>query len=55
MLDAWRVLNKVEGIAFTEFTASDVVRHPLVTKIVQAYEDARGHSAVRGAAGRGGR
>ncbi len=55
LLDAWRVLNKVEGIAFTEFTASDVVRHPLVTKIVQAYEDARGHSAVRGAAGRGSR
>ncbi|MFM8795958.1 MAG: PhoH family protein [Betaproteobacteria bacterium] len=55
LLDAWRVLNKVEGIAFTEFTASDVVRHPLVTKIVQAYGDARGHSAVRGAAGRGSR
>jgi len=54
LLDAWQVLRKVEGIAFTEFTASDVVRHPLVTKIVQAYEEARGHSAVRGAAGRGG-
>ncbi|NBQ91773.1 MAG: PhoH family protein [Betaproteobacteria bacterium] len=55
LLDAWRVLRKVQGIAFTEFTSSDVVRHPLVSQIVQAYEDARGHSAVRGAAGRGGR
>ncbi len=55
LLDAWRVLNKVQGIAFTEFTAADVVRHGLVTKIVQAYEDARGHSAARGAAGRSGR
>jgi phosphate starvation-inducible PhoH-like protein len=55
LLDAWRVLNKVQGIAFTEFTAADVVRHPLVTKIVRAYEDAHGHSAVRGAAGRGNR
>jgi phosphate starvation-inducible PhoH-like protein len=55
LLDAWRVLRKVEGLAFMEFTAADVVRHPLVARIVEAYDDARGHSAVRGAAGRGGR
>ena len=55
LLDAWRVLRKVEGIAFSEFTAADVVRHPLVSQIVRAYEDARSHSAVRGAAGRGSR
>ena len=55
LLDAWRVLRKVEGLAFMEFTAADVVRHTLVARIVEAYDDARGHSAVRGAAGRGGR
>jgi phosphate starvation-inducible PhoH-like protein len=28
----------VRGIAFTEFLAEDVVRHPLVARIVSAYE-----------------
>jgi len=32
------VLRDVEGISFTHFTARDVVRHPLVQRIVQAYE-----------------
>jgi phosphate starvation-inducible PhoH-like protein len=32
------VLDGVAGIAFTQFTARDVVRHPLVQRIVQAYE-----------------
>jgi phosphate starvation-inducible PhoH-like protein len=32
------VLNSVEGISFTFFKAKDVVRHPLVQKIVSAYE-----------------
>ena len=36
---AMQVLKKVEGIAFCELTSKDVVRHPLVQKIVQAYED----------------
>jgi phosphate starvation-inducible PhoH-like protein len=30
----------VRGIAFTRFTSSDVVRHPLVQKIIDAYERA---------------
>jgi phosphate starvation-inducible PhoH-like protein len=30
----------VRGIAFTYFTAADVVRHPLVARIVEAYERA---------------
>ena len=34
------VLRDVEGISFTFFTARDVVRHPLVAKIVRAYEAA---------------
>ena len=33
------ILSGVEGVAFTYFTARDVVRHPLVQRIVQAYED----------------
>ena len=37
------VLEAVEGVAFTFFDAQDVVRHPLVQRIVQAYE-ARGGS-----------
>jgi phosphate starvation-inducible PhoH-like protein len=32
------VLGQVEGISFTFFNAHDVVRHPLVQKVVQAYE-----------------
>jgi phosphate starvation-inducible PhoH-like protein len=32
------VLPGVEGVAFTYFTSRDVVRHPLVQRIVQAYE-----------------
>ncbi|MCB1866673.1 MAG: PhoH family protein [Chromatiales bacterium] len=38
-----RVLREVPGISFTFFTSSDVVRHPLVQKIVDAYDawDAR--------------
>ena len=36
--DAIEVLRAVEGISFTFFTARDVVRHPLVARIVRAYE-----------------
>ncbi len=36
---AARVLNKIEGIAFCNLTSKDVVRHPLVQKIVKAYDD----------------
>jgi len=40
LVQAERVLRRVEGIAFTRFTAADVVRHPLVARIVEAYERA---------------
>lgn len=36
---AFKVLSKVEDIAFCKLTSKDVVRHPLVQKIVQAYEE----------------
>jgi len=38
LIEARRILKEVRGIAFTEFDASDVVRHPLVARIVAAYE-----------------
>ena len=38
LMDARQVLDGVRGIAFTDFDASDVVRHPLVARIVLAYE-----------------
>ena len=41
LLDAREVLRGVPGIAFTHFTAADVVRHPLVARIVEAYDKAR--------------
>jgi len=36
--NAMRVLPEVQGVAFTYFTSKDVVRHPLVQRIVEAYE-----------------
>ena len=36
---AMRVLHKIDDIGFCSLTSSDVVRHPLVQKIVQAYEE----------------
>jgi len=36
--DAIRLLDGVEGISFTQFSPKDVIRHPLVRRIVEAYE-----------------
>ena len=41
LIDAERVLRRVRGIAITQFTSADVVRHPLVARIVDAYDIAR--------------
>ena len=41
LIDAHRVMRGVPGIAVTEFSAADVVRHPLVARIVEAYDRAR--------------
>jgi phosphate starvation-inducible PhoH-like protein len=38
LIEADRILAGVRGIAFTRFTSADVVRHPLVQKIIGAYE-----------------
>lgn len=39
--EAVKILGNIPGIAHFRFDASDVVRHPLVTKIVDAYENGR--------------
>ena len=41
LTQAPRVLKNIPGIEFHTFTASDVVRHPLVQKIIEAYEHAK--------------
>lgn len=38
LVDAERVLKRVKGISINHFTSADVVRHPLVARIVDAYE-----------------
>jgi phosphate starvation-inducible PhoH-like protein len=38
LVEARRILEGVRGIAFTQFGAQDVVRHPLVARIIDAYE-----------------
>jgi phosphate starvation-inducible PhoH-like protein len=38
LLEATKVLSHVEGISFVEFDEHDVVRHPLVQKIIMAYD-----------------
>lgn len=41
LIEAERILRRVKGIAHTRFTSADVVRHPLVARIVDAYDAAR--------------
>ena len=38
LVDAMHVLKDVRGIAFTQFSSADVVRHPLVARIIDAYD-----------------
>ena len=39
LVEAQKILKNVKGLAFTQFLSADVVRHPLVQKIINAYED----------------
>ena len=39
LVEAQKILKDIKGIAMTHFLSQDVVRHPLVQKIVNAYED----------------
>ena len=48
--DAVEVLHGVDGVSFTFFEARDVVRHPLVSRIVDAYERRDAQDAETGPA-----
>ncbi|MEJ7928637.1 PhoH family protein [Ramlibacter sp. AN1015] len=50
LVEAEHILKRVKGIAHTRFTSADVVRHPLVARIVDAYDAARKKAAAAGAA-----
>ena len=50
LVHARQVLKEVDGITFTEFSSRDVVRHPLVQSIVDAY--AKSESATKASKGR---
>ncbi len=39
LVESQKILKNVKGLAFTQFLSADVVRHPLVQKIINAYED----------------
>jgi len=41
LVEAERILRRTPGIAITRLTSADIVRHPLVARIVDAYEAAR--------------
>ena len=47
LIEAEHILKRVKGIAHTRFTSADVVRHPLVARIVDAYDAARKSDANR--------
>ena len=38
LLEVGRILRDIPGIAFHQFSGADVVRHPLVLKMIEAYE-----------------
>ena len=40
LVEAEHILKRVKGIAHTRFTSADVVRHPLVARIIDAYDAA---------------
>ena len=43
--DAQRILRRIDAIPFVEFAATDVVRHPLVQRIIEAYDHAEARDA----------
>jgi len=48
LLDAERKLKGINGIAFVEFDAGDVVRHPIVSEIINAYSASNSTEKERG-------
>ncbi|WBU58350.1 PhoH family protein [Paracoccus sediminicola] len=48
LVDAEKILRGVKGVSFNYFTAKDVVRHPLVARIIEAYDAADAEALARG-------
>ena len=48
--DAENLLNGIKGVSFSYFTSKDVVRHPLVARIIDAYEKSEAQAQARKAA-----
>jgi len=48
LLEAERALQQTPGIAIVQFSRRDIVRHPLVQRIIAAYEEHRGRTAPGG-------
>ena len=42
LIESTRVLKGIPGISFVSLTSADVVRHPLVQAVLQAYEEGNG-------------
>jgi phosphate starvation-inducible protein PhoH and related proteins len=45
LVEARRILGNIEGVEFIEFGQADVVRHPVVQRIIEAYEAHRGRDS----------
>jgi phosphate starvation-inducible protein PhoH and related proteins len=54
LVEAARVLRDVKGLAFVEFQGTDIIRHPMVQRIVEAYERADAVKAKASVPGTGG-
>jgi len=54
LVEAARVLRGVKGLAFVEFQGTDIIRHPMVQRIVEAYERADAVKAKASLPGTGG-
>jgi phosphate starvation-inducible PhoH-like protein len=48
LVDAEKILKDIKGISFSYFTAKDVVRHPLVARIIEAYDSEAEAALARG-------
>lgn len=53
LVEAKRILKGIGGIKFSQFSRSDVVRHPLVQEIIQAYEQQDSGAKKKSFTGRG--
>ena len=48
ILEAMSLLHGIEGVSFVRFEREDVVRHPVVARIIEAYEQGREENEAPG-------